>query len=138
MSARSLLGVLLSLTVASGYYGFPYLQDPALLVPTSTYRANFLVTTPGEHCFEHNNVSCRFSSPPSGHGAPWSDDKAVMLGSSDHDTVLARSQLEIAVSYLSDFVCWSFGATNATGKLFFTDELRVLYSWLVWCILMIY
>ena len=114
MSARSLLGAVLALTVASGYYGFPYLQGPALLVPTRTYRANLLVMTPDEHSFQDNNVCCRFSSPPSGHGAPWSDDKAVMLGSSDHDTVLARSQLEIAVSYLSDFVCWGFGATNAT------------------------
>ena len=43
--------------VASGYDGFPYLQGPALLGLTSSYRTNLVFSTSDKQGYQGNNAS---------------------------------------------------------------------------------
>ena len=97
MSVRSLLELLLALTVASGYDGFPYQQGPAPHGLTRTYWSNLRVSTRDYSRKRQDNVHGRFYPSPSGHSAPWDVDMTPPL------------------NHLSMSLAWGLGSTSGAG-----------------------
>ena len=102
MSVRSLLELLLALTVASGYDGFPYQQGPAPHGLTRTYWSNLRVSTRDYSRKRQDNVHGRFYPSPSGHSAPWDVDMTPPL------------------NHLSMSLAWGLGSTSGAGPTYHT------------------